>query len=56
MQNKSPLAYQRHKALKGTRTAPVNDRAMTAVPRYGKKSVLTHRQGEKRMEVWLKRV
>lgn len=52
----SPLAYQRHKELRTKRKLPLSDRHATALPRYGMKTVLSHRRGEKGMEKWLEHV
>lgn len=56
MPNQSPRVYQRQHEIRDNPSDPVNDRPMTAKPRYGKKTVLSHRRGEKRMEKWLKHV
>lgn len=51
--SKSPAAYRRMKAIRGAARFPLNDAALTAVPRYGKQTVLSHRKSEKRMEKWI---
>lgn len=56
MKNKSPLAYQRLKDIREVRQLPLKDRPATAIPRYGQKTVISHRRGETRMEKWLKYV
>jgi hypothetical protein len=54
--SRSPLEYQRMKDIRDVRQLPLNDRPMTATPRYGKKTARTHRRGETRMGRWLKYV
>lgn len=54
--SKSPLGYQRFKDIREVRQLPLRDRPETARPRYGKKTVRTHRRGETRMEKWLRYV
>ena len=49
----SPAEYKRMKAIRGGARYPLNDAPMTARPRYGKQTVLSHRRNEKRMEKWI---
>lgn len=51
--SKSPAAYRRLKSIRGATRTPLSDAAMTAIPRYGKQTVLTHRRSDARMRKWI---
>lgn len=54
--SKSPLGYQRLKDVREVRQLPLRDQPLTATPRYGMKTVKSHRRGETRMSRWLRYV
>lgn len=51
--SRSPAVYRRLKAVRGATRKPLNDMPMTAVPRYGMKTVMSHRRSGNRMEKWI---
>ena len=52
--SRSALEYQRVKKIRGAERLPLRDMPLTAQPRYGMKTVRSHRRGETRMGRWLK--
>lgn len=52
--SKSPREYLRLKSVRDVRQHCPDDKAETALPRYGTKTVRSHRRGDNREGRWLK--